>query len=85
MPDWQGYGFLLHVRQGIAFFTALKTEIRVTEKPIIGRFMLVFWRFYALRDTGTGTMFLHRLQRYRSQTKVQRYRFIGKRPLEPLA
>ena len=51
MPPWQVYGLFLHVRQGIAFFTALKTEIRVAEKPIIGRFMLVFWRFYALRDT----------------------------------
>lgn len=48
MPPWQGFGLFLHVRQGIAFITALKTEIRVAEKPIIGRFMLVFWRFYAL-------------------------------------
>jgi len=51
MPPWQGYGLFLYMRQGIAFFTALKTEIRVAEKPIIGRFMLVFWRFYASRDT----------------------------------
>lgn len=50
IPDWQVYGYFLHVRQGIAFFTAPKTEIRVAEKPIIGRFMVIFWRFYALQD-----------------------------------
>jgi hypothetical protein len=51
MHDWQLYAFYLHARQGYAFLNAVKAEFQQAEKPENGRFMLIFWRFYALQDT----------------------------------
>jgi hypothetical protein len=50
MHDWQLYAFSLHARQGYTFLNAVKAEFQQAEKPETGRFMLIFWRFYALQD-----------------------------------